>query len=169
MTDRVAPGRKLAAEDVLLRPVEAADVPLFFAHANDAEALRVAALLPEGPGDWAAFRARWTRWFAHAGTLVRTVVCEGNVVGYLISFPRLGRREVGGWFARASWGRGIATQALRAFLAVERSRPLHARVAAANAGAARVLERCGFAREVVSRAKARDRDASVGGSSFALS
>ena len=144
MTDRVAPGRKLAAEEVLLRPVEAADVPLFFAHANDVEALRVAALLPEGPGDWAAFRARWTRWLAHAGTLVRTVVCEGNVVGYLISFPRLGRREVGGWFARASWGRGIATASLRALLLLDLTRPLHARAAADNLGALRVLNSCGF-------------------------
>jgi len=40
-------------------------------------------------------------------------------------------------------GKGIATEALDAFLAVERSRPLHAHVASDNV-ASRVLERCGF-------------------------
>lgn len=144
MTERTTPTAKVAAEDVLLRPVEPSDIPLFFAHASDPEALRVAAFAPAPPVDLEAYRARWSRLLSSADTLVRTVVHDGNVVGHLISFPRLGRREVGGWFARASWGRGIATASLRAFLLLDPTRPLYARAAAANRGALRVLRRCGL-------------------------
>ena len=41
-------------------------------------------------------------------------------------------------------GQGIATGALEAFLTVDPSRPLHARVAFDNVASRRVLEKCGF-------------------------
>lgn len=144
MTDRTTSPPKVAPEDVLLRSVEPSDIPLFFAHASDHVALRVAALAPPPPADLEAYRARWSRLLSSADTLARTVVHDGNVVGHLISFPRHGRREVGGWFARASWGRGIATSALRSFLLLDPTRPLYARAAADNRAALRVLDRCGF-------------------------
>lgn len=151
MTERTTPTAKVSAEDVLLRPVEPSDIPLFFAHANDPEALRGAAFAPAPPADLEAYRARWSRLLSSADTLVRTVVHDGNVVGHLISFPRLGRREVGGWFARASWGRGIATASLRAFLLLDPTRPLYARAAADNLGALHVLDRCGLHRLSIER------------------
>ena len=46
--------------------------------------------------------------------------------------------------ARPIWGRGLATGALKAFLTVDPSRPLHARVAFDNVASCRVLEKCGF-------------------------
>jgi len=55
-----------------------------------------------------------------------------------------GEREVTYWIGRSHWGKGIATSALRAFLAVDLSRPLHARVAYDNVASRRVLEKCGF-------------------------
>jgi RimJ/RimL family protein N-acetyltransferase len=55
-----------------------------------------------------------------------------------------GEREVTYWIGRSYWGKGIATCGLDAFLAVDRSRPLHARVAHDNVGSRRVLEKCGF-------------------------
>jgi RimJ/RimL family protein N-acetyltransferase len=45
---------------------------------------------------------------------------------------------------RALWGRGIATEALSAFLRLEQTRPLHAGVATHNAASIRVLQKCGF-------------------------
>jgi RimJ/RimL family protein N-acetyltransferase len=48
------------------------------------------------------------------------------------------------WIGRSHWGKGIATNALKALLAVDRSRPLYARVAADNVASLRVLEKCGF-------------------------
>lgn len=144
MIERGISAAKVSAEDVLLRPVEPSDVPVFFVHASDPVALRVAAFAPPPPADLEAYRARWSRLLSSADTLARTVVHDGNVVGHLISFPRLGRREVGGWFAREAWGRGIATSALRSFLTLDPTRPVHARAAADNLGALRVLDRCGF-------------------------
>lgn len=41
-------------------------------------------------------------------------------------------------------GLGIASEALRQFLAELTARPLHARAAKDNAASMRVLERCGF-------------------------
>ncbi|HWM24181.1 MAG TPA: GNAT family N-acetyltransferase, partial [Chthoniobacterales bacterium] len=45
---------------------------------------------------------------------------------------------------RAFWGRGVATEALSAFLILEQTRPLHAGVAKHNVASIRVLQKCGF-------------------------
>lgn len=55
-------------------------------------------------------------------------------------------REVSYWIARDRWGEGLASTALEAFLKVEATRPLTARVAEHNVGSARVLVRSGFAK-----------------------
>lgn len=168
MTDRTTPASKVAPEDVFLRPVESTDVPIFFLHARDPEAIRVAALAPPDAGDIGAYRAKWARLLTSADTLVRTVVHHGNVVGHLISFPRHGRREVGGWFALSSWGRGVASTALRAFLSLESRRPLYARAAADNFGALRVLDRCGFRPTSLERRPAPGRGGEVVEATLAL-
>lgn len=54
---------------------------------------------------------------------------------------------IGYWIGREYWGRGVATQALRLFVAEVPDRPLHAHVAAHNAGSIRVLQKCGFSFE----------------------
>ena len=73
-----------------------------------------------------------------------SVECEREVVGHVAAFEQFGAREVSYWIARPHWGRGIATQALRLFLAELPMRPLHARAAADNAASIGVLVRCGF-------------------------
>ena len=78
-------------------------------------------------------------------SLILTVVAGGEVAGYVLSFERDGRREVGYWIGRDHWGRGVATAALVAFLGEEKARPLHAGVLPANGASLRVLEKCGFA------------------------
>jgi ribosomal-protein-alanine N-acetyltransferase len=61
--------------------------------------------------------------------------------------------EVGYWIGEAFWGRGIATEALGAFVAYAdrtfRLDRLFAYVFARNPASARVLEKCGFLREGV--------------------
>ena len=51
-------------------------------------------------------------------------------------------------------GRGIATQALAQFTRQLTARPLFAHVAVHNAGSIRVLEKCGFRRDLVQEATA---------------
>jgi RimJ/RimL family protein N-acetyltransferase len=65
------------------------------------------------------------------------------------------------WIGRSYWGKGIATDALNAFLAVDRSRPLHARVASDNVASRRVLEKCGFRVIAAERNLAQARSAEI--------
>lgn len=130
--------------DVALRPVHDSDLPVFFRQTNDPESLRMAAFTHEDPADRDAFDAHWKRIRALPGVVNRTVLVDGDVVGSAAVYGEPGEREVTYWIDRAYWGKGIATAALRDLLAEVPERPLHARVAADNAGSRRVLEKCGF-------------------------
>ena len=131
---------------LLLRPVAADDLPIFFEQQADPDANYMAAFTVKDPGDRAAFMARWQRVLADPTVIIRTVVADGAVAGSVLSYEEDGRPEVSYWLGRAFWGQGIATRALAAFLAdVNRTRPIYARAAKDNAGSLRVLEKCGFA------------------------
>jgi RimJ/RimL family protein N-acetyltransferase len=126
---------------VRLRAVQDSDLPIFFAHQRDPAAIRMAAF----PGrEWDAFLAHWTKIRADPTDLLQTILVDGQVAGQIGSWEQDGAREVGYWLGREYWGRGIATQALAAFLHQIPTRPLYAHVAAHNAGSRRVLEKCGF-------------------------
>jgi RimJ/RimL family protein N-acetyltransferase len=135
---------KQSAPEVILREVQEADLPVFFAHQQEPEALYMAAFTSKEPANWEAFLAHWSRVLADETNLTRTIVVDGRVAGHIASFFEEGRREVTYWLGSEYWGRGLATQALRAFLHIEQTRPLHARAAKDNVGSLRVLEKCGF-------------------------
>jgi RimJ/RimL family protein N-acetyltransferase len=107
----------------------------------DPDALRMAAFTPR---DRDAFRAHWMKILRDETVTKKTILFQGRVAGNVVSFVRLGRREVGYWIAREHWGRGIATRALSEFLGLVAERPLLARVARHNVASLRVLEKCGF-------------------------
>lgn len=93
-----------------------------------------------------------TAFFAHRGTtsadpavLTRAIEVDGGLAGEALSFVvDDGRRVIGYGVRRELWGRGIASAALRALLALVPERPIYATVSPANAGSRRVLERNGF-------------------------
>ena len=91
-----------------------------------------------------AFMAHWAKILADATVIARTILFDGQVAGNIVSFEQSDTREVGYWIGRQYWGKGIATNALAAFLEHEQARPLHAHVAKHNRGSLRVLEKCGF-------------------------
>jgi RimJ/RimL family protein N-acetyltransferase len=127
--------------DVRLRAVEPRDLAMFFENQRDPEAVAMA----EFPSrERPEFDAHWARILAEPETLVRTIEADGEPVGNVTTFDRLGLREVGYVIARSHWGRGIATRALTLFLALEPRRPLVARVVKHNVASRRVLEKCGF-------------------------
>ncbi|WP_274562668.1 GNAT family N-acetyltransferase [Streptomyces spiramyceticus] len=130
--------------DVSLREVVDSDVPVFFSHMSDPEAIQVAAFVAKNPPDRAAFNAHWARMRASDEIFVRTVVVDGAVAGHAAVYGPAEEREVTYWVDRAYWGRGVATAALRGLLALVPERPLYARAAADNTGSARVLQKCGF-------------------------
>lgn len=129
---------------VALRPVHDSDLPVFFRQTNDPESLHMAAFTHEDPADRDAFDAHWKRIRARDDVLNRTILVDGDVVGSVAVYGEPDKREVTYWIDRAYWGKGIATAALRDLLAEAPERPVHARVAADNAGSRRVLEKCGF-------------------------
>jgi RimJ/RimL family protein N-acetyltransferase len=116
-------------------------VSISFERQQDPEARRMA-VFPER--DRATFAAHWRRVLANDAATNRTVLSDGRVAGYVVSFDQDGKRLVGYWIGREFWGRGLATKALAALLEEETARSLHAWVATTNVAFMRVLEKCGF-------------------------
>jgi RimJ/RimL family protein N-acetyltransferase len=130
---------------ISLRPVERADLDVFYEHQADPVANEMAAFPAR---DRATYIEHWTkRVFADPVNISRTVLVDGVVAGNVLSWPdpELGRL-VGYWIGREFWGRGVATEALRLLVQELPDRPLHAFVAAHNIGSRRVLEKAGFER-----------------------
>ncbi|GAA2766132.1 GNAT family N-acetyltransferase [Streptomyces paradoxus] len=147
--------------NVELRQVHDSDLPVFFRQMNDPESLSMAAFTPEDPSDRAAFDTRWSRQRSSPDVVARTILADGDVVGSAAVYGVPGEREVTYWVDRAYWGKGIATQALRALLAEVPERPLYARAASDNAGSLRVLEKCGFRVVAAARGYATARGAEI--------
>jgi len=143
--------------NVQLRNVEANDLPLFFEHQRDPIAVAMVAF---NSRDRAAFDQHWAKLLADDSLLKQTIIVDGEVAGNIGSWTSEGNREIGYWLDRAFWGRGVATEALAAFLGLEPIRPLYAEVARHNVGSIRVLEKCGFKFHSVEEASS-DADVSI--------
>lgn len=130
-----------AHANIRLRPVGVADVPLFFEHQRDPLAARMAGATPVSRREHDEL---WRSIFADPEVLARAVVADGEVAGCLTSWTRWEQRQLGYWFGRDHWGRGLATTALALFLCELTVRPVHAYVAGHNVASRRVLEKCGF-------------------------
>jgi len=137
------------------------DLPLLFEQWADPVAAHMAAFTAPDHMDRDAFERRWARLRADETILTRVVVVDDEVAGTIGSWGDAGEREVTYWIGRSYWGRGVATDALGAFLDVERSRPLRARVAFDNVASRRVLEKCGFRVVATDRGFAEARAAEI--------
>jgi RimJ/RimL family protein N-acetyltransferase len=128
---------------VALRPATEADLESFYQHQADPVAADMAAFPSR---DREAHFAHWrTRVFPNPDNIAFTVLADGAVAGNVVSWiDDEHGRLVGYWLGRDFWGRGIATEALRQFIAEVTDRPLYAYVATNNVGSARVLEKAGF-------------------------
>ena len=129
------------AGEVGLRPVIESDLPLFYEHQLDPEAIHMAAFTAR---DHDAFMAHWQKIMSDEAAIVRTILVEGEVAGNVVSWEDGDVREVGYWIDKPFWGKGVATRALTLYLELVPIRPLHAHVAEHNVGSIRVLEKCGF-------------------------
>ncbi|MBL8684730.1 MAG: GNAT family N-acetyltransferase [Myxococcales bacterium] len=110
--------------------------------------------------DAEAWYSRMTR-LAMARDAIQLVVCDrstSRAVGTLVAFRFLvesGLAEVGWVLGREHWGKGLAADAVRAFLAYAfgpmGARRIEAGVIAENAASHRLAARLGFVREGVQR------------------
>ncbi len=117
---------------------------MFFDHQADPQAAEMAAFPPR---DADQFAEHWAKVRAHDTNVVRTIVENDMVAGYIGSWQDNGQQLLGYWVGREHWGRGVATQALALFVDEVSIRPLYAHVAVHNVGSIRVLDKCGFRRD----------------------
>ena len=75
---------------------------------------------------------------------IMTILFEGHVADSILCHGWFGDPEISFWMVKEYWRKGIATQALSAFLDLLETRPLYARAAKDNVGSMRVLEKFGF-------------------------
>jgi RimJ/RimL family protein N-acetyltransferase len=127
-----------------LRGLRDEDTAVLFEQWADPVAAHMAAFTGPDHMDRAAFERRLSRLSADETVINNVIVVDGEVVGTIGSWGEPGDREVTYWIGRSFWGKGIATAALEAFLTVDPTRPLRARVASDNVASRRVLEKCGF-------------------------
>lgn len=132
------------ANDVTLRAVRDEDLPIFFEQQRDPEANQMAAFTSGRPDDRDAFMEHWARIRSDETNINRTILVAGEVAGNIACFRDFGEPEIGYWLGRDFWGRGVATEALAAFLREITERPIYARVAQDNIASLRVLQKCGF-------------------------
>src|SRR5215213_420248 len=111
---------------------------------RDPAAVEMAAFTAADPDDRDAFDEWMSRHRAAADVTMYVVTESGGFAGTAAAFSVEGDREVTYWIARHSWGRGVATAALRLLVSREAERPLFARVAAHNQASIAVLNRVGF-------------------------
>src|SRR5512132_3781906 len=131
--------------ELLLRNVVNNDLPIFFEYQLDPEANDMAAFTARDPTNQEAFMAHWHRILADKINIIQTIIFNGQVAGSVSSYEEEGKPEVTYWLGKEYWGKGIATWALKEFLAQKNQiRPIYARVAKDNLGSRRVLEKCGF-------------------------
>jgi RimJ/RimL family protein N-acetyltransferase len=129
---------------ITLRTFADDDLDALFEWESDPRAVRMAAFTRADPSDRGAFDAHYERVRGNPANTLLAIDDDGEFVGTVSSFTIEGEREVSYWIAPARWGQGLASRALRAFLAIETTRPLYGRVADHNAASAKVLARAGF-------------------------
>ncbi|MCW1967799.1 MAG: GNAT family N-acetyltransferase [Anaerolineae bacterium] len=126
---------------VFLRPVQPADLPIFYEQQLDPEAVAMAAFPSR---DRKTFMQHWAKILADNENVTRCIVADGEIAGNIACFEWQGHKEVGYWLGKAYWGRGIATRALAILLQQVTERPLMAMVVRHNVASLRVLQKCGF-------------------------
>ncbi|WP_022704054.1 GNAT family N-acetyltransferase [Pseudorhodobacter ferrugineus] len=141
----------IAAERLVLRPVQVSDVGLFAMHAGDARVAEGTSSIPHPlpPGAAEAFVARAMK----PGAEERIWVMDGSAAGMpevlgVISLKQMDRdqSEIGYWVAPAFWNTGYASEAVQALIAANplKNKAIFAQVFQDNPGSARVLTNCGF-------------------------
>jgi RimJ/RimL family protein N-acetyltransferase len=129
---------------VTLRVLEDGDLDQLYEWERDPRAVAMAAFTRADPSDRSAFDAHHQRNRDDPSVTLRAIEDDRGLAGMIASFTLAGDRELTYWIDPSRWGRGIASAALQAFLRIETTRPLCARVAEHNTGSATVLARAGF-------------------------
>lgn len=142
---------------LVIRLIEASDMPALFALNSDEEVVRYTPHQPwKTPADGEAWFSRVTANHGKGDALQFVIVLRdgGRPIGTMVLFhfnEPVGSGEVGYSLMREHWGKGLATEALAAFVEFGFGacafRRLEAQIDPRNAASAKVLEKTGFAQE----------------------
>jgi RimJ/RimL family protein N-acetyltransferase len=130
--------------ELTIRNARESDLEVFYQQQLDPEYNRMAAFGAAVPEDRIAFMDHKHKILRDPSCLFYTIELDLEPIGNIGSFFFDGERDLGYGIAKEHWGKGYTTRAVQAFLLIENTRPLGARVAVHNSGSIRVLEKCGF-------------------------
>ena len=139
---------EIRGDDLLLRPVEAADADAITAGLNDPDAVR---FMPSIPSPYT--RAEADAWVERCADVWRNgesypfAIVEastGEMLGSIELHPA--NSMVGYWVAAGARGRGVATRALQLLCGWTSQRPLRLTTHPENVASQRVAEKAGFRR-----------------------
>ena len=130
----------------MLRVVEESDIAIFFKHQLDPVSSWQVAFTHKDPADENAFNVHMTEALRNETVVMRTIVIDSEVVGYITKYEIEQEPQIGFVLGREFWGRGIATESIREFLSLFTRRPVYARTAFDNEASMRVLQKLGFTR-----------------------
>ena len=94
------------ANAILLRDMLHDDLGIFFIQQLDREANWMAAFTKENPADRAAFNEHWRRIIADPSILMKTIVFNSQVAGYVSKYMDEGKPEITYWIGRGNSGAG---------------------------------------------------------------
>jgi RimJ/RimL family protein N-acetyltransferase len=132
------------ATSVQLRPVVKSDIAQFFEHHLELRPLPAGASVADLEARKATFVDRWEQMLSDKNVMARTIIWKDAVAGYVARLIQRDKPSISCWLGRDYWGKGVATQAVQAFLDLIEKRPIYARVAYDNLAAMQVLRKIGF-------------------------
>jgi RimJ/RimL family protein N-acetyltransferase len=130
----------------VLREVRDSDIAIFFEQQLDPVSNWQVAFTHEDPADEEAHNIHFAKVLSDNSILMRTIVVDDEVAGYLTKYDLDGEPQIGFVLGREFWGKGIATKSLREFLALVTVRPIYGRTAFDNVASMKVLQKVGFVR-----------------------
>lgn len=130
--------------NITLRKSKEQDLELFYQNQTDEEANYMAAFTPKDPFDREAYFTKWTRLMNDETIHMQTILIDEKAIGCVIKYVIENDAEITYALSKEYWGKGITTEALKQFLEIESTRPIHGRVAFDNFGSQKVLEKVGF-------------------------
>lgn len=132
------------ANNIALVKTEKDDLNAFFQFQLDEEANYLAAFTSKDSNNKTAYIEKYTKFLTDPTINMQTIKIDDEIVGSIAKFVRGGDAEITYWMDKKFWGKGIATTALKKFLAIENTRPIFGRVAFDNFASQKVLEKAGF-------------------------
>ena len=134
----------MTKNNIILTETKKDDLNTFFQFQLDKEANYLAAFTAKDPNDKTAYIEKYTRHLNDPTINMRTIIVNDTIAGSIAKFIMDNEAEITYWIDRNFWGQGVATNALKAFLKIEQTRPIYGRTAFDNYGSQNVLTKCGF-------------------------